>query len=82
MIMSEIDEKPNFTQSFQALEAVLGQLRQGAPSLEEALSLFEQGVHHVKICQSQLTQAKGRVEELVQSLQEGGQLVTQPFEDP
>jgi exodeoxyribonuclease VII small subunit len=70
-----------FTESFRALDEILEQLRKGAPTLEESLQLFEQGVQHIRVCQDRLSKARGRVEELVQTLHSGGEIVTRPFED-
>ncbi len=73
-------EQPGFTTSLKALETILDEFRSGTLSLEESLALFEQGVQHVKACQETLAQSRGRVEELVQSLQDGN-FITRPFHD-
>jgi exodeoxyribonuclease VII small subunit len=75
------EETVTFSSSFQALNTILEQFKQKTPGLEESLELFESGVQHIKICQDKLSKAKGRVEELVKTLQEGGQIVTKPFEE-
>jgi len=75
------DETATFSSSFQVLNSILEQFKQKTPGLEESLELFESGVQHIKICQDKLSKAKGRVEELVKTLEEGGQVVTKPFED-
>lgn len=73
-------EQPEFTASLKALDEVLNKFKSGTLTLEESLSLFEDGVKNLKICQTQLAQAKGKVEELVKGLQEEGEMITQPFE--
>ncbi len=74
-------ESPGFSESFAALDEILEQLRKGTPTLEESLQLFEQGVQHIRICQEKLGKARGRVEELVQSLHSDGEIITRPFEE-
>lgn len=71
---------PTYTQSAQALEGILERFRQETLPLEDALKLFESGVGHLKNCQTQLTVGRGQVEELIKTLGEDGQIVTQPFE--
>jgi exodeoxyribonuclease VII small subunit len=71
---------PTFSDSSQALEEIVERFRSESLPLEEALGLFEQGVGHIKVCQSKLTEARGKVEELVKTLQEDGESVTRPFE--
>lgn len=60
-----------FTQAMESLEAIVNRFRSEQLPLEESLTLFEQGISHVHTCQSQLNQAKGKVELLVKELQEG-----------
>jgi exodeoxyribonuclease VII small subunit len=72
--------EPSFTESIQTLDTILDRFKSGSLTLEESLTLFEHGITHLKVCQSKLTQARGRVEELVQTMQEGGETVTRPFE--
>lgn len=69
-----------FTEASEALDTIVERFRSDTLPLEEALSLFEQGVSHIKVCQSKLTQARGRVEELVKTLQAEGEIVTRPFD--
>lgn len=71
---------PTFSESSQALEEIVERFRSESLPLEEALNLFEDGVGHIKVCQSKLTEARGKVEELVKTLQEDGESVTRPFE--
>jgi exodeoxyribonuclease VII small subunit len=73
-------QAPTFSESSEALDNIVERFRSESLSLEEALALFEDGVKHIKICQTKLTQARGRVEELVKTLQEDGESVTRPFE--
>lgn len=73
-------QSPTFSESSDALDTIVERFRSESLSLEEALALFEEGIQHIKICQTKLTQARGRVEELVKTLQEDGESVTRPFE--
>lgn len=75
------NEPQDFTTSLKAIEGILDRYKSGTLSLEESLNLFETGVKHLKICQTQLATAKGKVEELVKGLQEDGEAVTRPFEE-
>ncbi len=75
------DEQSSFSHSFKTLDEILDQFKKGSPSLEESLALFEKGVKHLKICQQKLSKAKGRVEELVESLQEDSEKITRPFNE-
>lgn len=71
---------PTFSQSATALDEIVERFRGESLPLEEALKLFEEGVKHIKVCQGKLTEARGRVDELVKTLQEDGESVTRPFE--
>lgn len=71
---------PTFSESAEALDDIVERFRSETLPLEEALNLFEEGVRHIRLCQSKLTDARGRVEELVKTLQEDGESVTRPFE--
>lgn len=75
------EAEQTFTHCFQSLEGILEQFKTGSLSLEESLGLFEQGVGHLKVCQEKLSKAKGRVDELVKSLEDGGAVMTKPFEE-
>jgi exodeoxyribonuclease VII small subunit len=74
-------QKPDFTESVSALEEILEKFRSGDLSLEESLALFESGVSHLKVCQEKLSTARGRVDELIKTLQQDGESVTRPFEE-
>lgn len=71
---------PTFSESAEALDEIVERFRSESLSLEEALRLFEDGVRHIKFCQAKLTEARGRVEELVKTLQADGESITRPFE--
>jgi exodeoxyribonuclease VII small subunit len=71
----------DFTESMKRLDTILEQFKSQTLSLEDSLKLFEEGVSHVKSCQGKLTQAKGKVEELMETLAANGDRVTRPFGD-
>jgi exodeoxyribonuclease VII small subunit len=73
-------ESPTFSKSAEALDEIVERFRSESLPLEEALALFEEGVGHIKVCQAKLTDARGRVEELVKTLQADGESVTRPFD--
>lgn len=73
-------KSPSFSESAEVLDEIVERFRAESLSLEEALKLFEEGVGHIKICQAKLTEARGKVEELVKTLQVDGESITRPFE--
>ena len=79
--MAKASEQPTFTEASSALEDTLNRLKSGNTPLEESLELFEQGVAHLKVCQSLLNGAKGKVEALVKTLGDDGQFVTEAFDE-
>jgi exodeoxyribonuclease VII small subunit len=76
------DDTASFTVAAEALDGILDRFRSETLPLEDALSLFETAVGHIKTCQSRLCVAKGKIEELVTSLHQdddGSSTTTQPF---
>ena len=73
-------KQPTFSTSAEKLDEIIERFKEGSLPLEEALTLFEEGVGHLKICQEKLTTARGRVDELVKTLQADGESLTRPFE--
>lgn len=55
-----------FEDQLKTLEAVVEKLERGDLSLEESLSLFEQGVGLSDACKKELDAAEGRVQVLLQ----------------
>lgn len=81
MIPSTEAPEHNYSDSIQALDEIVSQLKSDSLTLESALELFEAGIGHLKNCQTKLTGARGQVDELVKTLGEGGEIVTRPFEE-
>jgi exodeoxyribonuclease VII small subunit len=55
-----------FEEQLKTLETVVDRLEKGDLSLEESLTLFEQGVSLSDACKTQLESAEGRVQVLLQ----------------
>ena len=57
-----MDEKEiSYVQAMDQLEQVLRRLDNGDLPLEEAISCFQDGLEYIKICQSRLTAAEGKL---------------------
>lgn len=72
-----LNETATFTESSQALTAIVDQFRNQTLPLEEALALFEKGIGYVRTCQSTLGNAKGKLQTLNQALADV-QAIVQP----
>jgi exodeoxyribonuclease VII small subunit len=72
-------EEPGFEESLASLEAIVDQLERGELPLEQALSLFQDGVDLAGRCQRQLEQVQRKVEILTR---ERGEIKLVPFEPP
>ena len=73
-----VEKTKNFEQSISRLEAIVARLERGDATLDESLSLFEEGTELVKYCSSVLDAAEQRVVQL--SKGSDGQPVEQPFQ--
>jgi exodeoxyribonuclease VII small subunit len=81
-MIESAEEERTYTQSAEALEAILDKFRTGLLPLETALALFEEAIGHLRFCQAKLGEAKGRVEVLVEALnQEDVAMRALPFEE-
>lgn len=69
----------SFEGALERLEEIVVRLEQGELDLEEALTVFEEGVGLSRRCAEQLDAAERRIEALVQ---DGDRLVSRPFEAP
>lgn len=54
-----------FEKSIQALEAVVAALEKGDVSLDDALKQFEKGIGLTRTCQTLLTEAEQKIEQLM-----------------
>jgi exodeoxyribonuclease VII small subunit len=75
---TEPPRKGDFEKSLARLEDVVKRLENTDLSLDEAMSLFEEGVGLSRECQKQLEEAEGRVEILLKKAD--GKIAAQPFE--
>ncbi|MBK8190723.1 MAG: exodeoxyribonuclease VII small subunit [Vampirovibrionales bacterium] len=67
---------PDFTQEARALDEILDAFRSGNLTLESSLTLFEQGVGHLRACQQVLSQSRGRIETLTSALRQEGEALS------
>lgn len=70
---------PGLGQRVSRLEEILRRLEREDLELEEALSLFEEGIGHVREAETLLRTAELRVEKLLE--RSDGSVVTQPFDE-
>jgi exodeoxyribonuclease VII small subunit len=75
-------EEVKFEEALKQLEAIVSRLEVGDLPLEQALSIFEEGVRLAKLCAQRLNEAERRVNILVRSGEAGvGGLEERPFEE-
>lgn len=60
------------------LEGVVRRLEGGTLTLDESLASFEQGIKLSRECESKLSEAKGRIEQLLKDAQ--GNATVAPFD--
>ena len=66
-------KKESFKQSMDRLDEILARLNQNEVELEEAITLFEEGLKLVKQCDARLKQFEQRVSVLSEVKEEEGQ---------
>ena len=71
-------KKPELEQALEALETVVEQLERGEMSLDESLKAFEHGVRLTRQCQTILSAAEQKVQQLIEL---NGELHAEPFPD-
>ena len=64
-------QKLPFKQSMSRLEEIIAALEKNEIELEDAIALFEEGLQLVNSCDSQLKNFENRVQELLNTYQEG-----------
>lgn len=75
-------EEVKFEEALKQLEAIVSRLEVGDLPLEQALSIFEEGVRLAKLCSQRLNEAERRVNILVKSADAGvSGLEERPFEE-
>lgn len=66
-----MEQKLPFKQSMSRLEEIIAALEKNDIELEDAIALFEEGLQLVNSCDSQLKNFENRVQELLNTYQEG-----------
>ncbi len=66
-----------FEQAMDRLEEIVSLLESGDSPLDKSLSLFEEGVKLVKLCNSQLEKAESSVKQLIN---QDGELIEKEFD--
>jgi exodeoxyribonuclease VII small subunit len=72
-----VKEKLAFEEAMARLEEIVGKLETGEVPLEQALSLFEEGVRLSRLCREKLDEAEKRVDVLLKD--ETGLVYKTPF---
>ena len=71
--------KTRFEDALKKLEEIVGKLEDGEIPLEQALKLYEDGVHLSRLCAKKLEEAEKKIESL--SRDNGGRITARPFGD-
>lgn len=66
-----MEQKLPFKKSMSRLEEIIAALEKNEIELEDAIALFEEGLQLVNSCDSQLKNFENRVQELLNTYQEG-----------
>ena len=66
-----MEQKLPFKQSMSRLGEIIAALEKNEIELEDAIALFEEGLQLVNSCDSQLKNFENRVQELLNTYQEG-----------
>ena len=72
-----MNENIKFEEAIEKLDSIVSRLESGSASLDESLSLFEEGVALIKICNEKLDSAEQKVKILVEA--EDGSVSDAPF---
>lgn len=70
-------KKLNFEKALERLESVVREMEDGALSLDEMMSHFEEGTRLVKFCSQKLNEVEQKIEILVKK---DGKTITQPLD--
>lgn len=73
---SEGGHEVTFEQAMEQLETIVSRLESGDVPLEQAISLYQEGMRLAKLCGDKLEQFERKIEMLAE---EGGALVRKPF---
>lgn len=64
--MAKKQEEQTFETALARLEEIVAQLETGEVALEEAMTLYEEGVRLSALCQSKLTAAEKKMDEILE----------------
>lgn len=64
--MAKKQEDQTFESALARLEEIVAQLETGEVALEEAMNLYEEGVRLSALCQSKLTTAEKKMDEILE----------------
>ncbi|MGD8897713.1 MAG: exodeoxyribonuclease VII small subunit [Acidobacteriota bacterium] len=82
------NEEPRFEQALAALERIVERLEKGELTLEESLTLYEEGIRLSRLCHGKLEEAEGKIEMLLKdgkgepALDAQGRPKTKPLPPP
>jgi len=62
------ESEQTFEQALERLEEIAAKLEAGDLALEDAIALAEEGLKLSQFCEEQLTQAEGKIEQLVERM--------------
>ena len=77
-IMADLG-KMSFEDALVELEAIVGNLEQGADKLDDAISAYERGILLKKHCEAKLGEAKARIEKI--AVGSDGNITVEPIEN-
>jgi exodeoxyribonuclease VII small subunit len=77
-IMADIG-KMSFEDALVELEAIVGNLEQGANKLDDAIGAYERGILLKKHCEAKLSEAKARIEKI--AVGSDGNITAEPIEN-
>jgi exodeoxyribonuclease VII small subunit len=60
-------DSPTFEAALQQLEEVVQKLEKGELTLEQSLTLYEEGIRLSRLCHAKLEEAEGKIEMLVKN---------------
>lgn len=60
--------EPSFEKALSRLEEIAGKLEVGDIALEDAIALAEEGMKLSQYCEKQLTEAEGKIQQLVERM--------------
>ncbi len=66
-ILNMKEKEMTFETALKRLEEIVTSLEKGDVSLEDAINLFEEGIHTAEICKAQLESAEKRIKELIKN---------------